>query len=680
MASIERGEIGSRLEHALDSSLDEGEIQDALNEFGVNRRDIRAIVLQDREQLEADAEQQSSALAAARSDLTAAREIAAANPPRGQTLLTLAVFWLTLGVAGTVVQGVIAAFAHKRWIWGTLADGVGLMVAIGAAVILLVGWVSLTNFYGRRGRRAERAAGIPQAELTIEEEERRFDEALVEQVALPRLREVITRVGAAPFTTTLDVGRAPGLAEVHNSEYEVPTSAGGELKRLLTVMSGGSIGVAGPRGSGKTTLIRSFADGRQEIDRRGEILGVLVAAPVVYDAKDFLLYLFETVCRAVLGPAPESLIALPRRGGSIFRRGGGASAERLSEVERDALQHLRSIRYQRTIAAGVALSIGIPAVRGQGDLKDQLAQQPRSLPQVTNDLQAFIRALTRDYTVIISIDELDKIESGEAARRFVNDAKAIFGVRDCFYLVALSEDAMSAFDRRGAPVRDAFDSAFDAVLRVPPLLFADCQRVLRRRVIGMGDAFQALATVLAGGLPRDVIRFARQMVLASEDGDDSLAGIAQKTIATEIAAKARAATVVATRYSARPSAPEVLAWLRAVEKSEPAGALGLTLTAAESLRYRARTDTDVPAEQRGDDDELSALAAEVTAWVYHTDTVLRVFGAEYGPEVHGDMVKGGLFDALAAARQDLAVSPSLSWRATSEVRQRLNIEAQDFPD
>ncbi|TVZ00372.1 hypothetical protein EAS64_37695 [Trebonia kvetii] len=69
--------------------------------------------------------------------------------------------------------------------------------------------------------------------------------------------------------------------------------------------------MAGPRGIGKTTLLSQFArpvpdlrplapwDGENEVQR----WGVTVAAPAQYDARDFLLHLFGTLCASVLGEA-----------------------------------------------------------------------------------------------------------------------------------------------------------------------------------------------------------------------------------------------------------------------------------------------------------------------------------------------------------------------------------------
>jgi hypothetical protein len=83
--------------------------------------------------------------------------------------------------------------------------------------------------------------------------------------------------------------------------------------------------------------------------------------------------------------------------------------------------------------------------------------------------------------VRIGIDELDKIDSVHDAGRFLNEIKVLFGIPHCFFLVSLSEDAMSQFERRGLPMRDVFDSSFDDVVRVGPLDASRSVALLRER-------------------------------------------------------------------------------------------------------------------------------------------------------------------------------------------------------
>lgn len=66
-------------------------------------------------------------------------------------------------------------------------------------------------------------------------------------------------------------------------------------------MSGGSIGISGSRGAGKTTLIKYFcrrSDGKSTSHKR-PVLGFWTPAPARYEGRDFVLHLFGKLCEIV---------------------------------------------------------------------------------------------------------------------------------------------------------------------------------------------------------------------------------------------------------------------------------------------------------------------------------------------------------------------------------------------
>jgi hypothetical protein len=152
-----------------------------------------------------------------------------------------------------------------------------------------------------------------------------------------RQREVQAALGNAVLTAVLRAlnetvipAAAPrmraasldGLRSALTDDKVVVTEAFGQLTRKLRERSEGSFGIAGPRGIGKTTLIRFLATGPglpppDNPDRRADLgkavaarprLGVVVSAPVRYQAKDFVLFLYAELCKKVIGPdADEAL-------------------------------------------------------------------------------------------------------------------------------------------------------------------------------------------------------------------------------------------------------------------------------------------------------------------------------------------------------------------------------------
>ena len=82
-----------------------------------------------------------------------------------------------------------------------------------------------------------------------------------------------------PPSTAVTARRAPGLSELADPSLKVATSTATNARRLLNSMRGGSVGLAGPRGAGKSVLLRALSNGRFAVDGRLAI-GTVVNAPV----------------------------------------------------------------------------------------------------------------------------------------------------------------------------------------------------------------------------------------------------------------------------------------------------------------------------------------------------------------------------------------------------------------
>jgi hypothetical protein len=400
-------------------------------------------------------------------------------------------------------------------------------------------------------------------------------------------------------------------------------------------MNGGSIGLAGPRGAGKTTILRWFCGERSWTLRNREVLSVLVPAPADYEARDFILYLYYAICRRVLqikqvdleqvrwrgnlahsaqplltgrvfrllrlylfyfgvlfsllGLSIAVLQSLPRfaklvevSGGSLVAQNGAtaraqdslvsnpeqppanqppdaagqqqkvqpskaagpastaapqtsvewvrvfiafgaalgltasrlfyggvvlllvyfgvslqlrhyferrASADRRAEpgnldnlqdpLVADALRRLQMIKFQQSYTEGWSGALKFPLLEGGVKRDAALSERPLSLPEIVASFSSFLERLARDYWVLIGIDELDKIHPEEKAEKFLNDIKIIFGLRGVFYLLSISENALSAFERRGLPIRnrDASSVSLPLLLHFWRLAARPCSRV-----------------------------------------------------------------------------------------------------------------------------------------------------------------------------------------------------------
>jgi hypothetical protein len=133
-------------------------------------------------------------------------------------------------------------------------------------------------------------------------------DALRREVVGPFLREQINRVLAEQeHSDVMRITAAPGLADLSDREQLVITDTIEETLQICTSMSSGSIGISGPRGVGKTTLLRYFCDpllgapvGESGGFRSFSDLRIFISAPVEFNTKDFVLHLFGKLCQTVI--------------------------------------------------------------------------------------------------------------------------------------------------------------------------------------------------------------------------------------------------------------------------------------------------------------------------------------------------------------------------------------------
>jgi hypothetical protein len=533
------------------------------------------------------------------------------------------------------------------------------------------------------------------------------------------------------FDTAMQVGEAPGLSQMLDPLFQVSTRSTSRLTTLLDTMPGGSIGIAGPRGAGKSTLIYNFCE------TSASSLATIVSAPVNYLPREFLLHLYGNLCQRVLGyerytaslldPSIATasrrqwvstiiygfvlllvgtiLVSIPTLGiafgtaqlvgvalavvglsflvhGAVRQRASIAQQRAASKTSLDdmARERLNEIRYQQTISGSstgaTKLPIGIEATFANGR---SFMQQQMSLPEIVASLRDFLEFAAKEKKVLIGIDELDKIGSGEKAIHFLNEIKGIFGVKGCFFLVSVSEEAMAGFERRGLPFRDAFDSAFDEIIRVEPLTLSESSVLLSRRLFGMPAPFKQLCYCHSGGLPRDLIRSARSAVSAcDESAPVSLSLIAAKVVEADLAGKAAASMVVGHQPSCEPFASSVLEWCDAL--CGEASAVSELVNHVTKLHREEFVTVALGANDLPGYDVLQVLILELACYCYYSATVLDFFETS-APSARWHVTDPTISaERLARIRSYFSVSHILTWRLISEFRKELHRETIELPD
>lgn len=259
---------------------------------------------------------------------------------------------------------------------------------------------------------------------------------------------------------------------------------------------------------------------------------------------------------------------IPLRGlGVLLSSLDSNGRQELLDLREGARRQLDRIRFLQTYTTGWSGKVAAPFGGELGWARGaQRAEQQLTHPEVVDAFRKFAEwsasVLIKHGSIerlVIAIDELDKIAEEDKAHEFINDVKGIFGVEGCLFLVAVSDDAVSAFERRGIPVRDAFDSAFSEMVRMDSFTIVESRRWMSRRLLGVPQPFSHLCHCLSGGLPRDLRRSTIDMIdSVRETGKRDLGSIVRALVDRELARKAHAFAAAARQLR---ETPELTAYL-----------------------------------------------------------------------------------------------------------------------
>jgi hypothetical protein len=252
------------------------------------RRQIGAGLITDRDLCDAARRAQPDILATARSE----QEIFEALTPFAAFVLWAA----RIGVALVPVVAGLGFVLHLSW-WWIVATPVTVLVlsCLVAADLRFPGWK----------RRLARYANVARSDWMF---------AMAERGVLPVFRAEVNSVDVTRGTTlpsTDSKGLFGGTPLVGHQR----TRAGERLAELVQSVNGGSFALAGPRGAGKTNLLRAFCAGTYAVSGQPVDLTVFASAPVEYVPREFLLHLYAETCRAVIARGnPSHLVKAAKAG------------------------------------------------------------------------------------------------------------------------------------------------------------------------------------------------------------------------------------------------------------------------------------------------------------------------------------------------------------------------------
>jgi hypothetical protein len=579
----------------------------------------------------------------------------------------------------------------------------------------------------RKGYGLERQATAARA--------RWLDEARDKAVS-HELTQAVNRLLAPEHETSLLVRNATGLRAIYHHGSQVSTLASQRLDGALERSDGASIGVAGPRGSGKSNLLA-------ELCRSDLRLSVLVSAPTQYAPREFLLQLFQELCttyirdqggsddwargraRAVWLFARDNATPLLRLTAIVPLAGllawdlashtAARDVDRLPAalwVDRTALYavalcalimlavpkrlrfgwreaklitrargYLTELRFEQTITSDVQATVSIL----QASRSKAIKTLPWTMPEVVSRLRDFLAEIAeaeahgKRRRVLVCIDEVDRIGSAEDATRFLSEVKAIFGAPHCSFVVAIADELGVQLSGRAISGRPLSDNAFDEIISIEPMTFAMCRDLLSRRVLGFTESFVWLSLVLSGGLPRDVIRVARRLAeMTIESGYQlRLSGCAQQLVREEVCEAAAPSRGRLAELLPGGTWGAALDQLRSQMKAfEPGGTPG---DSRVSLRQLAEAAKGVP-DTASLEDRL--LAGRLGTLALLGLTICEAFSEEvFTIKDLRDPSKetSGHYEDLAVARRELAVSAESCRQAVEQVRKGLKLNGTGTP-
>jgi len=558
-------------------------------------------------------------------------------------------WYLVLSVAGVAVAVqtvlVLIALTVKRPLLGT-----------GAAVVVVLVTSAAVQFRAdirERVQRARRGLGVPgwrelradagSAETLVGQQHEELRDALFHGL-MPHLRERVADVDPDAWFERA-AGRAPGLQQPFDVAFHVTTPTGERLVRLLRDLDGGSVALAGARGTGKTGLIEAIVKGHYAAEGVDPCLTVVMPAPVQYEPRDFVLQLFAAACERT-----KELAGSP-----------GRSAEALRKIGKDAEQHLKDIRYQLTLNVESTQPLPVIPLRvGWGRTRRE-----QTYPEIVERFHKFLQSVASvlvDHRgrqlavpVLIAIDELDRMGSAENARTFLNEVKGAFSIRGCHFIVSVADETMQTYELAGTPLDVVVDRAFDEVVHMGHLDFDTVRRLLIRRVAPpFRPSHVALCYCLSGGIARDVVRTARSVAGVGRDrpspdrSPDSLGRIAAEVVYEEIQNAVRWGRSALLRTGIEPLATNTIRWMDPWWRVREPDAAALRVELLRTVDHRLSADAA---------GEIRTVWERVVTLAYFLLTVMDVFHDDIGPITEDDV---DCLEILARSRRALRANDFLA--------------------
>ncbi|MFF5090316.1 hypothetical protein [Streptomyces niveus] len=392
-----------------------------------------------------------------------------------------------------------------------------------------------------------------------------------------------------------------------------------------------------------------------------------------------LLYLIDNPqVRSLLSDTENPLRLAGIVAGVLLSKAGGWSP-RPEEPElvtqcRNHLYRLQTIQQSTnglTTGASQLLSLG-------SNHSTTVSTVPPNYPELVQEFRNLLKSIAfekaeQGKTVVIAIDEVDRLGSDTQALAFLSEIKAILGVPYVYYLISVAEDVGAAFVRRGLPHRDVTDSSLDDIIHVQPSTLKESRAILAKRSQNMKDPYIILAHALSGGILRDLLRYGLQIrEIQEKTQSHELTHISRHLVLEELAETFAGFRTLLSKQQWTHNTSNVLASFRTLcgyhRDPCPCTEVEMLHTLDEFAFYTDGTwpNTAAAGDQPGAaaDLELTSdarqLIDEASAYAYFSLTLLDIFsieGLERRTQLAAEHGPDGDPERLADARQELGISP-----------------------
>jgi hypothetical protein len=210
---------------------------------------------------------------------------------------------------------------------------------------------------------------------------------------------------------------------------------------------------------------------------------------------------------------------------------------KLVALYREAQQFLELLSYSESLETKGGLTVKALNV----ERSRSLSARDLTLPGLTARYIEFVQSARRYYNgkLIIAIDELDKVHDPEMVKDLLTEIKGALFSKGCYYLISISDDALTAFRKRLSAGRDIFESTFDDIIAIPQMSVTTASEMIGKYPeegaeagrIRLPNSCHFVLALAGGGIPREIIRHLRAVALAHPTG---LAELEPETVATEI--------------------------------------------------------------------------------------------------------------------------------------------------